>query len=215
MAGYRLKITRASRMSELVDRHHHGLAALGGSAAFLRSSAAGSSAGRRSARSQLQLDVRILEEGHALRQEAYQREREALQALAEERERRHKAELAALEAQMQAKLEALTQANGALLRDLDRANALLNLHGKQEPCEIRRPGDASLAHSSVLFLDGLSAATPWRPFTSRSRKGPSERARARLQFPARFSLLAVMNPCSCPPTNPRYDCHYSRRRPLL
>ena len=39
--------------------------------------------------------------------EAYQREREPLQALAEERERRHKAELAALEAQMQAKLEAL------------------------------------------------------------------------------------------------------------
>jgi hypothetical protein len=53
--------------------------------------------------------VRILEEGHALRQEAYQRERVALQALAEERERRHKAELLALEAQMQAKLEVLTR----------------------------------------------------------------------------------------------------------
>jgi hypothetical protein len=63
--------------------------------------------------------LRILEEGHALRQEAYQREREALQALAEERERRHKAEMAALEAQMQAKLEALT-------RELDRANALIS-----------------------------------------------------------------------------------------
>ena len=73
---------------------------------------------------QLQLDVRILEEGHALRQEAYQREREALQALAEERERRHKAELAALEAQMQAKLEALTRANEALTRRLNRTNAL-------------------------------------------------------------------------------------------
>ena len=60
---------------------------------------------------QLQRDVRILEEGHSLRQEAYQREREALQALAEERERYHKAELAALEAQMQAKLEVLTRAN--------------------------------------------------------------------------------------------------------
>ena len=49
--GYRLKITRASRMSELVDRTITGLAALGGSAAFLEISAAGSSAGRRSARS--------------------------------------------------------------------------------------------------------------------------------------------------------------------
>jgi hypothetical protein len=67
---------------------------------------------------QLQLDVRILEEGHALRQEAYQREREALQLLAEERERRHKAELLALEAQMQAKLEALTRLNDDLTRRL-------------------------------------------------------------------------------------------------
>ena len=67
-----------------------------------------------------------MEEGQALRQEAYQREREALKALAEERERRHKAELAALEAQMQAKLEALTRAHEALTRDLDRANLLLN-----------------------------------------------------------------------------------------
>jgi hypothetical protein len=33
--GYRLKISRASRMSELVDRVITGLAALGGSAAFL------------------------------------------------------------------------------------------------------------------------------------------------------------------------------------
>jgi hypothetical protein len=33
--GYRLKISRASRMSELVDRTIAGLAALGGSAAFL------------------------------------------------------------------------------------------------------------------------------------------------------------------------------------
>jgi septin family protein len=57
-----------------------------------------------------------MEEGHALRQEAYQREREALKALAEERERRHKTKLLALEAQMQAKLDALT-------RDLERANA--------------------------------------------------------------------------------------------
>jgi hypothetical protein len=35
LASYRLKITRASRMSELVDRIITGLAALGGSAALL------------------------------------------------------------------------------------------------------------------------------------------------------------------------------------
>ena len=118
--GYRLKITRASRMSELVDRVITGLAAL---VEILRRWLQRRQEKRQE---QLQLDVRILEEGHALRQEAYQREREALQALAEERERRHKAELAALEAHMQAKLEALTRTNEALSQDLDRAKTLLD-----------------------------------------------------------------------------------------
>ena len=59
---------------------------------------------------QLQLDVRIMEEGHALCREAYQRER------------RHKAELFALEAQMQAKLEALARDNEALSRGLERSH---------------------------------------------------------------------------------------------
>ncbi len=58
-------------------------------------------------------------EGHALGQEAYQRERDALKALAEERERHHKAELLALEAQMQAKLEALKRTNEELTRRLE------------------------------------------------------------------------------------------------
>jgi hypothetical protein len=117
--GYRLKISRASRMSELVDRAITGLAALGGSAAFLEILRRWLQRRQDKRQEQLQLDVRIImEEGHALRQEAYQREREALQALSEERERRHKAELAALEAQMQAKLEALTRANEALVARL-------------------------------------------------------------------------------------------------
>ena len=116
--GYRLKITRASRMSELVDRTITGLAALGGSAAFLEILRRWLQRRQEKRQEQLQLDVRILEEGHALRQEAYQREREALQALSEERERRHKAELAALEAQMQAKLQALARVNEDLARRL-------------------------------------------------------------------------------------------------
>src|SRR5215203_4220965 len=118
--GYRLKISRASSMSELADRVIGGIAAVGGSAAFLEILRRWLQRRQEKRQEQLQLDVRIMEEGHALRQEAYQREREALKALAEERERRHKAELAALEAQMQARLEALTRANEALTRDLDR-----------------------------------------------------------------------------------------------
>jgi hypothetical protein len=118
--GYRLKISRASRMSELVDRVITGLAALGGSAAFLEILRRWLQRRQEKRQEQLQLDVRIMEEGHALRQEAYQREREALQALSEERERRHKAELAALEAQMEAKLEALTRVNETLTRELER-----------------------------------------------------------------------------------------------
>ena len=130
--GYRLKITRSSRMSELVDRVITGLAALGESAAFLEVLRPWLQRRQEKRQEQLQLDVRIMEEGHALRQEAYQREREALKDLAEERERRHKAELAALEAQMQAKLEALTLANEALSRDLDRANTLLDNRAKEQ-----------------------------------------------------------------------------------
>jgi hypothetical protein len=130
--GYRLKITRASRMSELVDRTIAGLAALGGSAAFLEILRRWLQRRQERRQEQLQLDVRIMEEGHALRQEAYQREREALQALAEERERRHKAELLALEAQMQAKLEALTRANEALTQRLEEATALLSRRRSKE-----------------------------------------------------------------------------------
>src|SRR5215207_6304210 len=68
--GYRLKITRASRMSELVDRTITGLAALGGSAAFLEILRRWLQRRQEKRQEQLQLDVRILEEGHALRQEA-------------------------------------------------------------------------------------------------------------------------------------------------
>jgi hypothetical protein len=77
--GYRLKISRAFRMSELVDRAITSLAALGGSAAFLEILRRWLQRRQDKRQEQLQLDVRIMEEGHALRQEAYQREREALQ----------------------------------------------------------------------------------------------------------------------------------------
>ena len=74
-----------------------------------------------------------------------------------------------------------------------------------------RPGEASLAHNGVLFLDELPE---FRRDTLEALRQPLEegfvtvvRARARLQFPARFSLMAAMNPCPCGHLgDPRYDC---------
>jgi magnesium chelatase family protein len=74
-----------------------------------------------------------------------------------------------------------------------------------------RPGEASLAHNGVLFLDELPE---FRRDTLEALRQPLEeghvsvvRVRAHLQFPARFSLLAAMNPCPCGHLgDPRFDC---------
>ncbi len=92
------------------------------------------------------------------------------------------------------------------------------------------PGEISLAHRGVLFLDEL----PEFPrHVLEHLRGPLEdgivtisRAQATVKFPARFMLIAAMNPCPCGyATDPKRRCvctisqmqHYQKRisGPLL
>ena len=77
-----------------------------------------------------------------------------------------------------------------------------------------RPGEVSLAHHGVLFLDELPE------FDRRALEGLREplesrrvhlaRAAQRAEFPASFLLVAAMNPCPCGQLgNPARECHCS------
>jgi magnesium chelatase family protein len=77
------------------------------------------------------------------------------------------------------------------------ASAVALVGGGAEP----RPGEISLAHHGVLFLDELAE---WNRQTLDVLREPLEsgivtisRAARQAEFPARFQLVAAMNPCPC------------------
>ena len=84
-----------------------------------------------------------------------------------------------------------------ILAWLSERNPMGTIGGGTDP----RPGEVTLAHHGVLFLDELPE---FSRATLEGLRQPLEdgfvtvaRASKTLRFPAHFSLLAAMNPCPC------------------
>ena len=64
-----------------------------------------------------------------------------------------------------------------------------------------KPGEASLAHNGILFLDELPEYSAQALDSLRAPLETGEivvaRANAHIRYPARFQLVAAMNPCRC------------------
>lgn len=82
---------------------------------------------------------------------------------------------------------------------------------------LARPGEASLAHLGVLFLDEVAL---FRPQVLDALRGPLEegvvriaRSGGAIAYPCRLSLIAAMNPCPCGyKDDRRRACRCSHRR---